>query len=500
MNNAAEKLTQRDLFTLCAEDSILYSQVFFSKAIRQDSPAFHTDIWRVSENPNFRYVNLKVFRGGAKTTLARVIISKRIAYGISRTILAIGKSQEHAARSIEWIMKQVEYNSKWAQFFQLRKGNKWTATECEIIHGGAGHTVRIIALGITGSVRGVNVDDYRPDLIVVDDPCDEENTATPEGRNKIERYFFGAIAESLAPESECPEAKLMLLQTPLEEGDLTDICSKDPTWKTLIYPCLTDEDDAVAESMWPARWTKEILLAQKYAAIERNQLSMWMREKMCSIITKELRTFQPEWLDYYTVLPPGARFFGAIDPAPVLSDSQRAKKTRSTDYQTLMVKAYYQQHAYIVDYTMERDQDPDEVVNWMYNMNRKYPIMRWGVEGTAYQRTLKWFVERAIKLGKLQPKQIVDLATRADKFQRIVQAHTGRASNGMLHVREEQTAFIEQFTMFSSTSRYKDLLDCSSLCDETISPALEGALEGDWTTLEDREADIPDLEYLPQCP
>lgn len=504
MNAVAEAvkvaISPKDLFTLCAEDSLLYSQTFFSRAVRQDSPSFHKDIWRAAENPTIRYLNLKIFRGGAKTTLARIILSKRIAYGISRTILVVGKSEGAAARSIDWLMGNIEYNTQWAQFYGLEKGNKWTNTECEIYHRGAGHTVRVIALGITGSLRGINVDDFRPDFIMVDDPCDEENTATAEGRHKIEKFFFGAIAESLAPYSECPEAMLMLLQTPLEEGDLTDICSKDPTWVTLTYACLTSEDENEAESMWPSRWSKEELIAAKHAAMARNQLSMWLREKMCLMTTPELCTFDVNWLQYWKVLPPGARYFGAIDPAPVLSDRQRQKLVQTTDYQAMMVKCYWQRKTFIVDYTMERDEDPDAVINFMYNMNRKYPIMRWGVEGVAYQRTLKWFIERQIKMGKLQPKQIVELSTRTDKFQRIVQSHTDRASSGLLYVHETHHEFIQQFTTYSKGSKYKDLLDVSALCDETISPALEGAIEGDYSDLTSSEEEIPALEYTERCP
>ena len=496
---AVAEISYEELFQLCAEDSIFYSENFFADAVRQKSPQMHLKVWRTLENPKNRYVNLKMFRGSAKTTIARLFMSKRIAYGISRTIMLAGKSQETAARSLEWVMKQVEFNRKWASFYGLSKGNKWTNTECEIRHA-AGYTIRIIAVGITGSVRGINVDNYRPDLILVDDPCDEENTATQDAREKLTNGFFGAIKQSLAPTSECPEAMLLLLQTPLEGGDLTDVCSKDPTWITIHIPCLTSEDETIAESNWPQRWTKEELLADKYAAIARNQLSLWMREMMCTIISKELCVFQSNWLNYWVVLPDRARYVGAIDPAPILSDKQRQRIRPTTDYQALMVKCYWQNRAYIVEYLMVRDQDPDEVCNFMFNMNRKYPIMRWGVEGTAYQRTLKWYIDRKIRQGKLQPKQIMELSTTTDKFQRIVQAHNDRASNGLLYVHETHNEFIEQFTTYQQSSKYKDLLDVSALCDQTISPALEGAIEGVYEEMAVMERDIPSLEYANRCP
>src|SRR4030066_1381637 len=205
-------IAMAELVTLAAMDSELYARVFFPKTVRQTSPPFHREMDAVLDDDS-RLVAFMIFRDGAKTTKVRLFNSKRIAYGISRTIVVVGKSQDHARRTIEWLMRAVEFNSTWVQTFGLRKGTKWTSEEIEIFHGIDEVPIRVIALGITGSTRGINVDDYRPDLIIIDDPCDEENTATPEQREKTSERVFGALAKSLSPATECPDAKMALLQT-----------------------------------------------------------------------------------------------------------------------------------------------------------------------------------------------------------------------------------------------------------------------------------------------
>ena len=485
---------------LGAVDSIFYSHYFFPDVTRQDSPEFHRDMWNLFEAPQNRFANTEVFRGGAKTTIARLFMSKRIAYGISHTILFIGKSEGHAARSVDWIMSQVEYNTVWAQTFGLRKGKKWTATDCEIYHGTDAYPIRIMALGITGSVRGINVGSFRPDLIVVDDPCDEENTATPEQRDKINTLFFSAIKESLVPESEDPSAMLCLLQTPLDGEDLSAVCTESPEFASMRIGILTDENEEVAESAWPSRWTKEVILREKEAAIQRNQLSLWMREKMCLIVARETSSFLEEWLEYWTVLPPHARYVMAIDPAPVLSDKARLTGQK-TDLQAVMVKAYWKMKQYVVEYATNRDEDPDQLVANMDRLARKYPILRCGVEGIAYQRNLKWFIERQMSRGRLKSLHVMEL--KADmipgaksKYDRIVQAHTGPASQGLLHVRREHNDFIHQFITHPNT-KYKDLLDVSAMCDATISARQEGYLS---TSLEYDEEGIEELNWNRACP
>jgi len=476
-------------------DSVFYSHFWFPEVTRQDSPHFHEDVWNLFESN--RFSNVEIFRGGAKTTTARLFMSKRVAYGISHTILFVGPNQQHAAEGVAWLMQQVEYNTEWAQAFGLKKGKKWTATNCEIIHEKLNYPIRIMAIGITGAVRGINVGGYRPDLIVVDDPCDEENTATPEQRVKISSLFFGAVKESLAPASEEPMAALILLQTPLDEQDLSAECTKSSEFASMRVGILTDEDESVAESAWPSRWTKKTILLEKKAAIERNQLSIWMREKMCLIVARETSSFRQEWIVFWEVLPITARYVMAIDPAPILSDKARLTG-QITDLQAVMVKCYWRGHSYVVEYHMSRDEDPDQLVVNMNRMLRKYPIMRCGVEGVAYQRTLKWFIEREIQKGNMKAVYIVELPAVGSKDTRIIQAHTGPASNGMFHIHPTHTEFLEQFVKHPNV-RFKDLLDVSAMCDATISPSMAGMTAPD-AFAEIDESEIQAIEWDRPCP
>src|SRR5580765_5135994 len=171
MTDAPNAVMPRDqLVQLCATNSELYAKTFFPKAFRQASPSFAKEIWAPLEDPNVRLVNLICFRGSSKTTRLRTFASKRIAYGISRTVLYIGASEKDAIRSVQWLRTQVDTNRTWSQTFGLKPGRKWEETQLEITHEVFGHTVWVLAAGITGSLRGINFDDYRPDLIIIDDP------------------------------------------------------------------------------------------------------------------------------------------------------------------------------------------------------------------------------------------------------------------------------------------------------------------------------------------
>ena len=224
------KIDPVELIRLCAIDSDLFAHTFFPKAARQKSAPFSKEIWSALENPKYRLLNIKVFRGGAKTTRLRIFTAKRIAYGVSRTILYVGAFESHAVRSVQWLRSQIEPRmgndgqlkpTPFATTFGLRPGKKWQEHEIEIFHGIDEHPIWVLGVGITGNIRGINFDDYRPDLIIVDDALTDENAQTQEQCMKINDLIMGALVNSLSQEEK--NSKLAMLNTPLNPFD---VCTK----------------------------------------------------------------------------------------------------------------------------------------------------------------------------------------------------------------------------------------------------------------------------------
>lgn len=492
MNAQVEQLDPAELVQLAAVDSDLYGRVFFPKTCRQPSPEFHREMDRVLDDPRNRYVSFQVFRGGAKTTKLRLFTSKRIAYGISHTILFVGKSQDHAVKSVEWLMRAVEYNPFWAKTFQLQKGRKWTSTELEILHGVERFPIRVIALGITGSIRGVNVEDYRPDLIVLDDPLDEENTATPEQRAKIEDLTYGALFKSLAPASEAPDATIALAQTPLHPEDLSERTMRDPSWASVRFSCF----DSRGESAWPERWSTEELLREKEAHIQRNQLSLWLREMECKLVTQENAAFKVEWLREHVVPPEAGITYIGIDPTPPPRDGNSLRVNEKLDDAVIMVIRVLEGTIYVCEYYLAKSPDPEEFVNKFFELALRWRPMLVGVETTLFQRMLKWYMEKEM-LRRRQFFTIVPVEDKRKKETRIIQTITRYAANGRLSLAREHSELKEQYGAFQAgaTGQRDDMLDALTIAMGLINPALEGiTLEGDFEVID--ESGLPEqLEW-----
>jgi hypothetical protein len=433
-----------------------------------------------------------MFRGSGKTTLLRVFTSQRVAYAVSRTIGFVSLSQAHSVFSVRWLKRQFTYNHLWRETFNLRQGSKWTDEIIEFYHGTDEVPITVMALGITGQIRGVNIDDYRFDLIVVDDPCDLENTATPEQRAKTDELFFGALEKSLAPASEAPLAKIALLQTPQQENDLIEKCSKYPEWHPVTYGCF----DENGRSRWESRFPTEMLMKQKMSHINRGQLALWMREMECKLIKSERKSFNIQWLRYWDVLPEQMVTILAIDPAS--SDDPKA------DQQCVCALGFYKRQVYLLDYYVARGEMPDELCNKVFDMNLTWHPRKVVVEKVAYQKVLAWYIEREMKVRRVWfqveawPPEGTERRSKAD---RIIQcfASSGLAPYGNFYCRKEHTGFIEQFVDFApDVEQLDDIIDAVSI--GLTSMNIDEFIEGDFERIADEESDVPRLENFRGAP
>lgn len=493
-----------ELVKLCAIDSELFAKMFFPKTFRQPSPPFAKDVWQPLDDPSVRLANLILFRGASKTTRLRVFTAKRISYGMSRTVLYISASERDAIRSVQWLRTQIERNKPWTSTFGLRPGKKWEETQIEIEHPTFAHSVWVLAAGINGSLRGINFDDYRPDLIIVDDPQTDEMAATEEQRTKINDLVLGAVKNSLAPASETPNAKLVMAITPQHKQDVSQLALRDPQWTSRVFPCWTrdtfDSPLDQQESVWPERFPSTELRADKAAAIRRNKLSIFAREMECRIVMPEASSFRVPWLNIREpgIMPPkGLHAILGIDPVPPPSDRQMQKGLEGKDYEAQYVWGRERNEYHLLEWRRSRGHEPGWTVRTAMELARRWRVARIVFDAVAYQRTIQWLLEREMKrLGEYYV--IVPVADGMKKFARITSVIGPLASAGKLYVSTSDNAFIQQFEEYGPLySGLDDDLDATALALQSLhNPYLERV-----DMLGERaDADVEELNYVPSCP
>jgi hypothetical protein len=484
----SEILSLDEAVRLSAADSVFYSRFFFPAIFRQDTPELHRELWDLLEIPNEPYIGVKMFRGSAKTTLARVFASKRIAFAMSRLLLFVSNAEARAVDSLEWLKQQVEYNTTWAHAFQLRKGGKWNAEEIEIIHGIEEIPIYGAAAGISGSIRGLNINGYRPDFIMCDDVDKEETVSTPEQRKKGKDLFFGTVQKALVPTTENVLAKMLLLQTPLDSEDTIEVCAKDAQWHVLDRGCF----DTRGLSRWESRFPTEKLLEDKAAHSDRGQMGLWMREMECKIIAPELASFREAWLVLFEIAPEGMWTIIAIDPA--------SSESKTADMLAMVVLGFRNGHVYLLDYFLARGAEPDKVANQMFSFIYTYRPRNIVVETIAYQRVLAWYLRREMDKQRVYVA-VKEVQDRRKKSDRIIQAISGIASHGKFHVKRSQAEFYEQYLSYHPMFRgHEDLLDAIALGITAQNFAELDAIDADYAEIEEEERKIPALSYTRSAP
>lgn len=454
----AEQLTTAELIKLAAIDDDFFARTFFPKTMRSPSPPFDKAVWAALNNPRYRLLNLRLFRGAAKTSKLRLFTAKRVAFGISRTILFVGASESHATRSVQWLRSQIEprmgadgqlHQTLYATTFGLRPGKKWQEHEIEVYHGVDQHPIWIIGVGITGNIRGINFDDYRPDLIILDDPVTDENAATGPQREKVADLVMGALAQSLTPATEEPNAKLAMLQTPLDDDDVSGRAERSAEWHTEVFGCWTKETEDLSiehqRSAWETRYPTAILQKQKRDALADNRYSIFAREMECKLVTSESAAFPRHWLKRYGAPPKAGMTVISIDPVPPPSDAQMAKNLKGKDFEAISVVRRSGGNYYLLDYALSRGHQPDWTASKFFEFISRYRAQSCVLSLVSAERYLKWYLEKEMSRRRVFIPLKEAVIGGKSKFARITAALAGVASAGKLYCDSLHHDFILQF-------------------------------------------------------
>lgn len=456
----------QELVSAYMADNELYCKTFFPKTCRQESAPFHKDIDDALWSGR-RKVAVKVFRDGAKTARLRMFISKRIAYGVSRTILYISKSEDSATATLSWLKGLVERETHWAKFWGIAKGNAWSDDKAEFVNTILGVTITVVAVGIHGQIRGLNFDDYRPDLIVCDDIEDEKTVNTKEQIKKHSDLLHGTVMRGLASPTDNPEAMIVIIQTPLDPDDAIETAfanaGPDPLsdWLCVEASCFVHDKDGNPHSSWPAKFPTQFLINEKNSYIKLNKLSVWLREMEVTVVSDELSFFKGEWLQVHDRLPEGQWKDLVLFIDPASSDSVDA------DFQAVTLTGNMTGHAWLIAYNLARGQDIDDSVNkffetWdlMLTLGRGQANLMFGVEITAYQRQLKRAIEKEM-FKRQRFAYIEGVQDKREKSDVINQAFAPVASMGLYHCLSSHQQFITDFRKYPRVKK-DDLIESAA--------------------------------------
>jgi predicted phage terminase large subunit-like protein len=284
--------------------SLIYLTGYFT-----DPPAtFHAELVHALQDENERRVLILGFRGSGKSTFGSLALPLWAALEYPDKypfIILVADSSRQATLNISAIKHELETNNLIKQDYGEIKGNviedfslqgegeEWQKQNIVLSNG-----VRILARSRGQKVRGLRHLQYRPRLVVIDDPEDGEWVRTKENRDKSDRWLRAEIM----PGMDARKGKLVVIGNLLHMDALLPRL-KGTGFKVLEFPLIFDGDGPrIDRCTWREMYPTEEALAAK----ERDMgVVAWQREMLLKPVADDEAIIKPEDIHYYDEFPKG---------------------------------------------------------------------------------------------------------------------------------------------------------------------------------------------------
>lgn len=307
-----------------------FCMVYLPHHFAEPPSYFHTELRDALCDDNCRRLEVIGFRGSAKSTLGSLAyplycaLQKPDDYPF---MIIVADTSIQAGINIANIKTELDNNedlktdygklkvnrkvsSKSPEDPTLESEEQWQARNMLLNNG-----VRILARSRGQKVRGLRHRQFRPRLVVIDDPEDTEWIRTKENRDLTEKWLRGEVI----PGMDEKKGKAILIGNYLHDDAIMARAKKWGIFKVLEYPLL---DPITGDCLWPAKYPTPDALAAK-----RKELGeiAWQREMLLKVVPEEGQPVKYEDLHWYDDLPRdigrrGVRGHG-VDFAISLKDS-----------------------------------------------------------------------------------------------------------------------------------------------------------------------------------
>jgi len=367
---------------------------YMAEELTHSVPQFHIDSWNLITAEMIAYIALALPRGHAKTTLAKLCAVWYLLFTPIRFIVYVSNTLTPAAESCKTIVDFITSENHLAVFGPCRwevrqEGHGFYKFWMTVPDGHGGFKEKYViikALGAGQQVRGLNVNNERPQLAIVDDLEDNENTATPELQKKMRLWFFGTFIKALSRKNH----KVIYIGNLLNNQSLIYyMCEKSEVWFSRRFGCLLSN----GEPLWPDLWSFEAI-REDFKEYQRAGLTaLWFAEMMNMPMAEGQALIHPDDITYQPIVLPGEHKIAFITVDPAFSAKEWANDS------AVVVHAYIAERWQIA-----------EIVSGKFSLEQLYAILselclRWrtrvvGIEKGPLEAGLKVIFELMGKLSQ----------------------------------------------------------------------------------------------------
>lgn len=214
-------------------------------------PEFYSEVWKLilynlhtlGPQETFRFA-LGLPRGHAKTTFIKLLVCYLIIHDYDISFIAVVCATEPLAENFVSDINDILSSDLITQLYGSWQNSLMRDTKKLKTAQFNGRSIILVAIGAGTSVRGLNIQNRRPNLIVLDDVQTKENDESESERRKLMMWLIGTLFKM---RTNTGKSALIYIGNLYSNECILAQFAQNPSWISLITGAILSDGSA----LWP---------------------------------------------------------------------------------------------------------------------------------------------------------------------------------------------------------------------------------------------------------
>ena len=303
--------------------------------------------------------------------------------------------------------------------------------------------VTIQSRGAQQAVRGLNINNKRPDLLIVDDVEKKEDMLLESNYKKLKQWFYGTMMKALDPR----KSRIMQIGNFVAQICMLKDHLDSDKWESMRFGILRKN----GESLWPELWSLQKILDDYELYMEMQEIATWYAEMMNLPMPTSGGLIAMDQIAYCSTFDP---YSSNHDYAFITVDLAHSKREWA-DATAVAVHIWTGQYWAIAQTVHKRGINAVELHGVLRKLAALWRVNFIGIESVGYQAAILPVYDYLDKLHQVTNIQYVACPARNAKTERL-SAWAGLLQNKFYKIPMNQQKITSQLLAYDPTSATND--------------------------------------------
>jgi len=489
---SAEEL--ENILAMCIVDIKYTCGIIFPDIFYAEFSKLHQQIFDLI-NSGHKKIAIAAPRGIGKTSIARAVVMRAILFRLQKFIVYLSNSATSAEMQTENLKRDLISNQQVRKLFGNIKNvidkessiDESFSKSCWTAYG----EIFILPRGAGQQVRGLNWNNHRPELVIIDDLEDKNEIRSEENRKKLKDWFWSDLMKT---EDRYSDGCIFIyIDTIKHEDSLLVDLMESPEWATIQLSICDDNYKSYDQNYM----TDDEIMREVEEHRRLGTLDAFYMERMNIPISKEDQVFKPGYFKYFSDNFSTLTVGSGEDKKEVkasnlthitLVDPARTVKLQSADSAIITVAVDRASRSLFVRNAFSGKLYPDELYEEMFRQVKLYRSFILGVDTVGLSNFVTQPIENECRIRNVHP-MLIELPAKRSKEERVATL-APHYKQGYIYHNKDNCGKLEGQLLGFPRSKLWDLMDCLAYITYVMDKHSIYFDPGD-----EMEEGVPDEEY-----